>query len=70
MELEREMQQIIKLFLSPQTFAVGFLWPLATQVLLATGLMASGWQVWVAGGLIVLPFALMATFRGSWIWIR
>lgn len=64
------MQAVIKLLLSPQAFAVGFLWPLATQALLATGLMASGWQVWIAGALIVFPFLIMATFRGSWIWIK
>ena len=64
------MQQVIKVFFSPMAFAIGFLWPLATQVLLAGGIMTPGWQAWTVGAAIVLPFALLAQFRGSWIWIR
>ncbi len=64
------MQQLVKVFLSPLAFAIGFLWPLATQVLLAGEIMTSGWPVWAVSAAIVLPFALMAQFRGSWIWIK
>ncbi|MGI9293296.1 MAG: hypothetical protein ACR2PS_04880 [Pseudomonadales bacterium] len=64
------MQQAIKILLSPLAFAIGFLWPLVTQVMLAGNIMMSGWQVWAVAAAIVLPFALMAQFRGSWIWIR
>lgn len=64
------MQHLLKLFLSPMAFAVGLLWPLGAQVLLAAEFMQPGWQVWMVSGAIVLPFALMAQFRGSWIWIK
>lgn len=64
------MEQLIKLFLSPMVFAIGFLWPLGTQVLLATGLMAAGWPAWTVSALVVLPFALMAQFKGSWVWVK
>ncbi len=63
------MQQLIKVFFSPMVFALGFLWPLSTQLVLETGLVANGWA-WVVGVLVVLPFALMAQIRGSWIWIK
>ena len=64
------MQLLIKIFLSPMAFAVGFLWPLVTQVLIAAEVMAPGLQTLLVSALIVLPFALMAQFRGSWIWIK
>ena len=64
------MQHLMKIFFSPAAFGVGFLWPLVTQVMVASGVMATGWQTWVMSALIVLPFALMAQFRGSWIWIK
>ena len=64
------MEQLIKLFLSPMVFAIGFLWPLGTQVLLATELMTSGWLTWTVSAILVLPFALMAQFRGSWVWVK
>lgn len=64
------MQQVVRVFLSPMVFAIGFLWPLATQVILAGEIMLPGWQVWAVSAAIVLPFALMAQFRGSWIWIK
>lgn len=64
------MQQLLKVFFSPMAFAVGFLWPLLTQVLVATGLMATGMNSWLVSAAIVLPLALMAQFRGSWIWIK
>jgi len=63
------MQLMMKIFFSPMAFAVGFLWPLLSQVLFAAGAM-TGWQVWLVSALIVLPFALMAQLRGSWIWIK
>ena len=64
------MQQFIKLLFTPVAFAIGFMWPLAAQVLVATGAMAAGWQAWVVAALIVAPFAASAQLRGSWIWIR
>jgi hypothetical protein len=64
------LQQLIKIFFSPMAFAVGFLWPLVTQVLIAAEVMAPGLQTWLVSAAIVLPFALMAQFRGSWIWIK
>ena len=64
------MQRLIGLLLSPAAFAIGFLWPLSVQLLLSTSLMVPGWPAWLTGALIVLPFALMAHLRGSWIWIK
>ena len=64
------MQQVIKVLFSPMAFAIGFLWPLVAQVLIAGDWMAAGAQVWMLSAVIVLPFALMAQFRGSWIWIK
>lgn len=64
------MQHLLKLFLSPIVFAIGLLWPLVAQVLLATDFMQPGLQVWLLSGCLVLPFALMAQLRGSWIWIK
>ena len=64
------MERIIGIFFSPLTFAIGFLWPLLTQVLVASELMASGWPTWAVSAIVVLPFALMAQLRGSWLWIR
>ena len=64
------MQQVVKILFSPMAFAVGFLWPLVTQVLIAAEWMTAGAQVWIVSAAIVLPFALMAQFRGSWIWLK
>ena len=64
------MQFLVKALLSPMAFAVGFLWPLATQALVATDLVAAGWTAVAAGAAIALPLGIMAQIRGSWIWIR
>ena len=64
------MEQFIKVLLSPSTFAVGFLWPLVTQTLVALGYLPFGWQAVVIGAVIAIPFGVMAQTRGSWIWIK
>ena len=64
------MENILKFLLSPWAWAVGFLWPLATQMLIAAELMASGTTAWAAGAVIALALALIAHFKGSWIWIK
>ena len=64
------MQRFFRVLLSPLTFAVGFLWPLVTQSVVALGYLPFGWQSVVTGAVIAIPFGLMAQFRGSWIWIR
>ena len=64
------MERAISLLLSPMAFAIGFLWPLATQVLIAAGYMAQDWRAYVAGAAIALFFGVMAHLRGSWIWIK
>lgn len=64
------MEQVLKIFFSPITFAICFLWPLATQVLTATAVLSGGWQAILAGAVIAIPFVLMAQFRGSWLWIK
>ena len=64
------MENVIKLLLSAEMWAVGFLWPLATQILVATGTIQTGWQAWVAGAVIAAFFGILVHLRGSWIWIR
>ena len=64
------MQTAIKLILSPLAFAIGFLWPLITQVLVAADLMPAGWPAIAAGAAIALTLGVIAQLRGSWIWIK
>jgi len=44
------MERLIGLFFSPMVFAVGFLWPLGTQALIASDIMTPGWPAWVVSG--------------------
>jgi hypothetical protein len=64
------METVLKFLLSPWAWAMGFLWPLATQTLIAAELMASGPTAWAAGAVIALALALVAHFKGSWVWIK
>ena len=64
------MQQTIKYFFSPVAFAIGFIWPLTVQVLNGLAVTTPGWQTWLIAFAAVMPFALMAQIRGSWIWIK
>lgn len=64
------MENVIKFLLSTEMWAAGFLWPLATQVLVATGAMQTGWQAWVAGAVIAAFFGVLVRVRGSWVWIK
>ena len=64
------METVLKFLLSPWAWAMGFIWPLATQTLVTAGLMASGLTAWVVGAAIALALALIVHFKGSWIWIK
>ena len=64
------MQQLIRFLFSPMAFALGFLWPLMTQVLLTVGLVQAGWTAIAAGAAMAIPWGLMAEIRGSWLWIK
>ena len=64
------MQSIIRFILSPMAFALGFLWPLVTQLLIATALVPAGGSAIAIGAAVAVPWGLMAQFRGSWLWIR
>ena len=64
------METVLKFLLSPWAWAIGFLWPLATQTLIAAKLMASGLTAWAVGAAIALALALIVHFKGSWIWIK
>lgn len=64
------MEKFFKLLLSPMAFAMGFLWPLITQSLVALGYFEFGWQVFTIGAVIAFGFGSMATIKGSWIWIK
>ena len=70
MEKSSKMQQAIKFFFSPVAFAIGFLWPLVAQVLIATGTLPATWTTWLIAALIVIPFTASAQLRGSWLWIK
>lgn len=64
------MQHIIKFLFSPLAFALGFLWPLTTQVLLSSAIVeASGLAISI-GAVVAIGWGLMAQVRGSWIWIK
>ena len=64
------METVLKFLLSPWAWAMGFLWPRATQTLIAAKLMASGITAWAVGAAIALALALIVHFKGSWIWIK
>ena len=64
------MKIIIGLLFSPMAFALGFLWPLTTQVAAALQLVKPGFPAIVAGAAVAVPLGLMAQFRRSWIWIK
>ena len=64
------MQTVVKALLSPMAFAIGFLWPLITQALIATGYLPGGWSAVAVGAAVALPLGVIAQLRGSWIWIR
>ena len=64
------MQQLIKFLFSPLAFALGFLWPLTTQLLITGAVVPSGWTAIDVGAAIAIPWGVMAQIRGSWIWIK
>ena len=64
------MKTFISILLSPMAFAVGFLWPLTTQSLVALSLVEAGWTAISIGAVIALAFGTMAHLRGSWVWIK
>ena len=62
------MEHILKFLLSPWAWAIGFLWPLATQTLIAAELMASGTHgCWRSHCLGTRAYRAL---QGSWIWIK
>ncbi len=64
------MQTVIKMLLSPMAFAIGFLWPLITQSLIALETTTSFSHALLAGGAVAIALGVVAQVRGSWIWIR
>lgn len=64
------MIKIAKVLLSPTVFAIGFLWPLWATVLHRLAWFEAGEQTWLIAAIILIPFTLMAQFRGSWIWFK
>ena len=62
--------KFIKLLFLPITWAIGFLWPLIAQVLLAAELTGSISTAYLTAGVIALAWGLMAQYRGSWIWLK
>jgi hypothetical protein len=68
--MDELMEHLLKFLLSPWAWAMGFLWPLAAQTLVAAEVMASGLTAWAAGAVIALALALVVHFKGSWLWIK
>jgi hypothetical protein len=68
--MDELMEHILKFLLSPWAWAMGFLWPLTAQTLIAAEVMASGLTAWAAGAAIAMTLALVAHFKGSWLWIK
>ena len=64
------METVLNFLVSPWAWAMGFLWPLATQTLIAAEVMASGLTAWAAGAVIAMALALVVHFKGSWLWIK
>ena len=64
------MGLFFKILLSPMAFAIGFLWPLFTQSIIALEWLSAGWAAVAVGGAVAISFGLMAQLRGSWIWVR
>ena len=64
------MQQIIRFVFTPIAFALGFIWPLVSQLLVSADLVAPGWSAIAVGAVVAIAWGLMAQFRGSWIWIK
>lgn len=64
------MEKLISAFLSPMTFAIGFLTPLIAQVYLAMGWIDHVPAAYGTGFVIAIGFGLMAQFKGSWIWLK
>jgi hypothetical protein len=64
------MKIFFGILFSPFTFAIGFLMPLIAQSLLALGVTTQTIAAYATGLILALGLALMAHFRGSWIWIK
>lgn len=64
------MKLIISILFSPMAFALGFLWPLITQLAITLQLAAPGFSALLIGAVIAGGLGLLAQFRGSWVWIK
>ena len=64
------MKIIIGILFSPMAFALGFLWPLATQLTISLQLAAPGSSAIIVGAVVAGTLGLLAQLRGSWLWIK
>lgn len=62
--------KFIKVLFLPITWAIGFLWPLIAQTLLALELSETTSAAYLVGGVVALAWGVMAQLRGSWIWVK
>ena len=62
--------KFVKILFLPITWAIGFLWPLIAQALLALELSETASAAYVVGGVVALVWGVMAQLRGSWIWVK
>ena len=64
------MQRLLKIFFSPLVFALGFLWPLCAQIIIAADWVSAPATAYAIGAAIAIGWGLLAQLRGSWIWIK
>ncbi len=64
------MELVFKVLLSPMAFAIGFIWPLITQSVIAMHWLPEGVTAILAGAVVAFFLGLTAQLRGSWIWIK
>ena len=69
-QLTRLFERLLRLLFHPMTFAIGFIAPLTSQVLVATNQLQPGPVSLFVGLLVGTVFGLMAMYRGSWLWIK
>ena len=62
--------KIISVLFMPVTWAIGFIWPLVAQSILALGMTESVTTAYLLGALVALPWGVMAQLRGSWLWVK
>lgn len=64
------MMKFFTYLFSPLVFGIGFLAPLAAQLLTAASITINGIDNIYAGLLVGGLMGLIAQIRGSWVWVK